>query len=46
MPTELLYSIVLAGGHQIDKGLDGLNDPARSAGDLDRDLMGMRDCTG
>ena len=46
MPTELFCSIVLAGRDQIDKGLEGLHHPAKSAGNPGRDLMWMRDCSG
>ena len=39
MPTELLCSIVLAGDDQIDEGLEGVDDPAKSAGNFDRGLI-------
>ena len=46
MPTELLCSIVLAGGNQMDEGVKGLDDPAKSAGDPGGGPMWMRDCSG
>ena len=39
MPTKLLCSIVLAVGDQMDKGLEGLDDPAKSIGDLGGNLI-------
>ena len=44
MPTELLFSIRLAASNQIDEGLEGLNDPAKSASNLVRGPMWMHDC--
>ena len=34
VPTEQLCSIVLAGGDQIDEGLEDIDDPAKSVGNL------------
>ena len=44
--TELLCSIVLASGDQIDEGLEGLDDSAKSVGNLGGGPMWMRDCLG
>ena len=46
MPTKLLCSIVLAGGDQMDEVLESLDDLAKSVGNLGRDPMWMRDCSG
>ena len=46
VPTELLCSIVLAGGDQIDKGLEGLDYLAKSAGNSSRIPIWMRNCLG
>ena len=43
-PIELLCSIVLAGGDQIDEGLEGLDGPAKSVGNFGGYLICMRDC--
>ena len=39
VPTKLPCSIVLAGGDQINEGLEGLDDPAKSASNLGRGSM-------
>ena len=39
VPTELLCSIVLAGGDQIDEGLEDLDDLAKNVSNPDRDPM-------
>ena len=46
VPIELLCSIVLVGGNWINKGLEGLDDSAKSAGNLVGGLMWMRDRSG
>ena len=46
VPTELPCSIVLAGGDQMDEGLEGLDDPAKSTGNPGGGPMWMRDCLG
>ena len=46
MPTELLCSIVLADGNQIDEGLEGLDDLAKSAGNPGGSPMWICDCLG
>ena len=45
VPTELLYSIVLAGSDRMDEGLKGLDDPAKSVGNLYEGPIWMRDCS-
>ena len=44
--TKLLCSIVLAGGDQIDEGLEGLDDPIKSASDPGEGPIWMHDCLG
>ena len=46
VPTNLLWSIVPVGNNQIDEGLEGLNDPAKSIGNLAGGPIEMRDCSG
>ena len=45
MPTELLCSIILAGGDLIDEGLEDLDDLAKSAGNPGEGPLWMRDCS-
>lgn len=39
VPIEPSYSIVLAGSDQMDEGLEDLNNPMKSAGDVGGDLI-------
>ena len=45
LSTELLCSIVLADGNQMDKGLEGLDNLAKSTNNPGGNLMYMRDCS-
>ena len=43
VPTKLPYSIILAGGDQIDKGLESLDDHTKNKSNLGRGPIWMRD---